>query len=157
MKNLMFLLWFFVGFFSCASLFILGFGLELPFAEGTLVSRLEAPSDKIDDSAIEIFDDKVVLHIAEVSLSGYAATGSMKPVFDAGANGLRVKPESVDDIEIGDIISFRKGNYLIVHRVVDKGSDDRGVYFITKGDNSDFVDGKVRFEDIEYLTVGVIW
>lgn len=54
-------------------------------------------------------------------------------------------------------ISFKKDGDLIVHRVIEKGVDDMGVYFITKGDSNNVSDGKVRFEDIEYKTIGVIW
>ncbi len=46
---------------------------------------------------------------------------------------------------------------LIVHRVVDKGVDSDGVYFITKGDNNNYSDGKVRFEEIEYITIGILY
>ena len=81
----------------------------------------------------------------------------MKPVLDSGANGIRVEPSSEDEIHIGDIITFRQDNYLIVHRVIDIGTDSEGVYFITKGDNNSIADGKVRFKDVEYVTVGVIW
>ena len=52
---------------------------------------------------------------------------------------------------------FKQGKYLIVHRVIDIGTDSEGTYFITKGDNNNIVDGKVRFEDIEFITIGVIW
>ena len=41
--------------------------------------------------------------------------------------------------------------------VIEKGIDEDGIYFITKGDNNSITDGKIRFEDIEYITVGVIW
>jgi hypothetical protein len=44
-----------------------------------------------------------------------------------------------------------------VHRVIDKGIDEKGVYFVTKGDNNSVVDGKVRFKDIEYVTIAIIW
>jgi hypothetical protein len=46
---------------------------------------------------------------------------------------------------------------LIIHRVVEKGVDFDGIYFIAKGDNNVVSDGKIRFEDIKYKTIGVIW
>ena len=79
------------------------------------------------------------------------------PVLDKGANGIRIKPATEDDVHVGDIISFRQDGYLIVHRVIDKGTDEQGIYFITRGDNNNVTDGKIRFEDIEYVTIGVIW
>jgi len=81
----------------------------------------------------------------------------MKPIFDKGAHGIRIVPQSAEEINVGDIISFRVGRSLIVHRVIEKGLDSKGVYFLTQGDNNLFSDGKIRFEDIEYVTVGIIW
>ncbi len=46
---------------------------------------------------------------------------------------------------------------LIIHRVVEIGEDEQGTYFITKGDNNFFSDGKVRFGQIKYVTIGVIY
>ena len=71
--------------------------------------------------------------------------------------GIRIKPISVDDIKVGDIISYRSFENLIVHRVTAKGVDSKGIYFITKGDNSKFSDGKIRYEDIEYITIGILY
>ena len=81
----------------------------------------------------------------------------MKPVFDEKANGIRIKPKASEEINEGDIVSFRKEQGLIVHRVIKKGIDDEGTFFITKGDNSEVDDGKIRFEDIEYITIGILW
>jgi len=45
-----------------------------------------------------------------------------------------------------------------VHRVVYKGKDSIGTYFILKGDNNEEVDpGKVRFEQIKYKTIAIIY
>jgi hypothetical protein len=150
---------FLIGFLS-ANLVNLYFvsGFERPFSFDYFgFSSLDAPFDWIDEGQIKIYSDKVVIDVADVSISRYADTGSMLPVFGAGANGLRIVPKNEEEIHIGDIISFREKNYLIVHRVVDKGVDSQGVYFITKGDNNDVSDGKVRFDDIKYKTIGVIW
>ena len=79
----------------------------------------------------------------------------MKPLLDEGSNGIRIVPSSEDEINIGDIITFKQNidenNYLIVHRVIEKGEDLQGTYFITKGDNNSLNDGKVRFSEIKYL------
>ena len=160
-KILLVLIIFLVGFLS-ANLFnvFVYYGSEFPlvnglgFLEGGFV---EAPSDFIELGQIKVYDDRVVIYVDDASLSRYAPTGSMVPVLDEGSNGIRVPVYGSDDIEIGDIVSFDKDGVLIVHRVIEKGTDSEGVYFITKGDNNNMSDGKVRFEDIEYKTVGVIW
>ena len=81
----------------------------------------------------------------------------MLPVLNEHSNGIRIVPESPDQINIGDIITFQQDKELVVHRVIDKGNDDEGVYFITKGDNNNVTDGRVRFEDVRYVTIGIIW
>ena len=136
------------------------YGLESPFSNNFGLSgdnSEKAPSNFINEKDIKIYGDKIVIEVPGASLSRYAPTGSMKPVLDEGSNGIRVVPESENDIEIGDIITFRQDNFLIVHRVVDMGTDSEGTYFITKGDNNSITDGKVRFKDIKYITIGVIW
>jgi len=155
---------FLIGFLS-ANIFglYLIYGFEMPLSFNNLSfpfvsnDNNSAPFDFIQEENIKIYDDKIVISIDGASLSRYAPTGSMKPVLDEGSNGIRIKPNSEEDIHIGDIISFRQDKFLIVHRVVDIGTDSDGVYFITKGDNSNLSDGKVRFEDIEFITIGVIW
>jgi len=151
---------FLIGFLSANLLGLyVAYGYEMPFSLNGLNinTSKKAPSDFINEEQIEVLPDKIIINIEGASLSRYAPTGSMKPVLDKGSNGIRVVPESEDEINIGDIISFEQDNYLIVHRVVDKGTDEKGVYFITKGDNSPVNDGKIRFKDIKYITVGVIW
>ena len=162
MARLNYVLMFLIGFFSCGLIFIVYFGFV--GITGLVVSdenfQLNTPSDWISKDNIFVFDDEVVIKINNATLSGYEATGSMEPVLDEESTGIRIVPSDESQINIGDIISFRqdgKASELIVHRVIEKAYDDEGIYFITKGDNSDFVDGKIRFEDIKYVTVGVIW
>jgi len=148
---------FLLGFLSAnlAGLYLV-YGSEMPFAIASNASK-KAPNDLISENQIEVLPNKIIINVEGASLSRYAPTGSMKPVLDEGSNGIRIKPASEDDIDVGDIISFRNEGYLIVHRVIDKSFDEQGVYFITKGDNSLLNDGKVRFKNIEYITIGVIW
>ena len=157
--NYRYTLVFLAGFVSCVFLFYIlsSSDLEVPFATGLVSFDASSPSDWIADDDIIVFDDSIVLRIANATLSNYGDSGSMKPLLDIGANGIRIVPKYSDQIEIGDIISFRFGGTLIVHRVVEKGIDGEGVYFITQGDNNVFSDDKIRFEDIEYVTVGIIW
>ena len=130
--------------------------LETPFSTNVVYDN-HAPNDFIDENQIRIYEDRIVIYIDDASLSEYADTGSMKPLLDKGANGIRIKPLNEEEIDVGDLISFRDGEKLIIHRVVKKGMDDEGIYFIPKGDNNNIDDGKIRFENIEYITVGVLW
>ena len=157
MKWMEFGIIFLSGFFSCVFLFSFGVStdLEMPFGFGG--GDVDAPSDWVSEEDIIVLDDSIILNIANATVSRYSATGSMRPVLDIGANGIRVVPESEDDVEVGDIITFRSGERQIVHRVVLKGLDSEGVYFVLKGDNNDFDDGKIRFSDIRYKTIGLLY
>ena len=134
--------------------------LEIPFSNNfgfSVINSEKTPSDFINENQIKIYPDKIIIEIPDISLSRYASSGSMEPILDKNSNGIRIVPKSEKQIQVGDIISFKKDNYLIVHRVVEKGRDDQGVYFITKGDNNSLNDGKIRFEDIKYITIGILY
>ena len=148
--------------FLCANLisYFYMYGLESPFSNNfglAGINNENAPSDFIQEKDIQIYKDKIVIEVPGASLSRYAPTGSMKPVLDEWSNGIRINPRSEDDIQVGDIITFKQDNLLIVHRVVEKGEDSQGIYFITKGDNNGLNDGKIRFSEIKYITIGVLY
>jgi signal peptidase I len=140
------------------------YGLESPFSEGFgfLNDYSEkTPSDFIKEEDIKIEDNKLIISLTGASISRYAPTGSMIPVLDEKSNGIRIVPDSEKDIDIGDIVTFNQKvdekEYLIVHRVIEKGEDEKGIYFITKGDNNSLNDGKIRFSDIKYVTIGILY
>ena len=81
----------------------------------------------------------------------------MLPVLNENTNGIKVVPRSENEISAGDIVTFKQGDYLIVHRVIKKGQDSEGTYFVTKGDNTLFSDGKIRFKDILYKTIVLVY
>lgn len=164
---------FLLGFFSCV-LFIFIFGnfniihadvstemVEVPFVTGLAASvfggDISAPSDWVSEEDVIVLDDRIILLIKDATLSNYMDSGSMLPVLGEGANGIRVVPKSEEDVDVGDIVSYRFGEILVVHRIVEKGIDEGGVYFAVKGDNNLIGDGKVRFDQIEYVTVAVIY
>lgn len=135
------------------------YSFEKPFSiqNGVSTSTPISPSDHITNDQITVYPDEIVIKVPGAAISNYAPTGSMLPVLNEYANGIRIKPKSADDIKVGDIISFKRDNSLIVHRVIKKDVDEQGVYFITKGDNNGLNDGKVRFDQVEYLTIGIIY
>jgi len=156
-KILVVLAIFLIGFFTSSLLGLsLSESLEHPFSSFSSIEA-KAPSDFISENNIDVYSDRVVIRMDNASLSEYASTGSMRPLFDKGANGIRIAPKSEEEINVGDIITFNKNEVLIVHRVIEKGRDAQGIYFITKGDNNNLSDGKVRFSDIRYLTIGILY
>ena len=84
----------------------------------------------------------------------------MVPVLDKGANAIHKVPDSPSEIQIGDIVAY-KSKYAegtLIHRVVDIGADDKGVYYRLKGDNNPERDpGKVRFSQVERVLVAIIY
>ena len=116
-----------------------------------------SPKDRIKERQIVVLEDRIIIFLKNASLSRYAATKSMDPVIDVNANGIEIKPKTEKDIAVGDIIAFERNNKLIVHRVIEIGYDNEGWYCITKGDNALFDDGKIRFDEIKYITVGILY
>ena len=126
------------------------------------------PFDRIDDSNIKVYSDKIVIEgsFNKIKSSG---TGSMLPMLFKGATYFTVEPDK-EEIEVGDVIVFKApkeemkengfniSGTLITHRIIDKGTDSEGIYYYTKGDHNNKIDGaKIRFENITRIVVGVIW
>lgn len=118
---------------------------------------LRVPFDFVSEDKIKADKDTVIIEIENPVLSRYFDSESMNPVLGKGATGVGVKPKSEADIHVGDIISFWQDSKILVHRVLEKGLDEQGVYFITKGDNNNFDDGKIRFSQIDSVLVAVIY
>lgn len=150
------MLLFLTGFFSCYALNSVYIGTESPYFVG-LANSNSQPGDWVSEKNIEVLSDKVIIHVKDAVLSRYANTGSMLPTLGENSNGIKIVPESDEQIKIGDIISFEKNGLMIVHRVVAKGEDEKGKYFITKGDNNSEIDGKVYFPDVKYVTIALIY
>lgn len=149
---------FLTGFLTCAVILYGLISFESSFITGNIVSAGESGfSDFLNESNIFVYDDYIVLKISGATISSYAPTGSMSPLINSKANGIRIVPENPESINVGDIISFERDERLIVHRIIEKGEDERGIYYVTRGDNSTFSDGKIRFEEIRYVTIGVLW
>lgn len=134
--------------------------LSLGFVPFLSSPERTSPSDHLKESQIHVYDDRVVLDVAGASWASFTDTNSMDPFFDETANSLELKPSSADDINPGDIISYRSSltDGLIVHRVVSKGVDSDGVYYIVKGDNNPTQDPeKVRFSQVHGVMIGIIY
>jgi hypothetical protein len=120
----------------------------------------QSPSDWVKENQIHVYEDKIVIDVEGAMWSRFTDTNSMDPVIDIGSNGIEIRPKTVDEIQIGDVISY-KSEYVdgvMIHRVIDKGEDEKGIYFTVKGDNNSAADpGKIRFEQIEGVLVGILY
>jgi hypothetical protein len=152
---------FLLGFFSCA-LFIYGFYLLSNFKTITGFAILSeeiknSPPEKIPIEKIKINSEEVILKIPNARITKYANTQSMIPTIGENSKGIQIVPSSEEEIKIGTIISFKEEETITVHRVIEIGKDEYGTYYITKGDNSPVKDKRIRFSEIKYITIGVIW
>lgn len=82
------------------------------------------------------------------------ATGSMKPMIKAGDVILVKKLLDMDkvyELQVGEVIQFKRNKILISHRIIDIIIDEKeGIKFKTKGDNNSAEDTDlVRPEDIK--------
>lgn len=136
---------------------------EKPFSINTLFTgNLErySPDNHIKEENIHVYDDRIIIDLAGASWSSFTDTNSMDPLIDKEANGIEVKPKSPRELKEGDVIAFKTpyAPGIIIHRIVDIGQDRKGWYAKTKGDNNPSIDpGKVRFDDITGVLVGVIY
>ena len=117
-----------------------------------------SPKDRIKENQIHVYQDKIVIDLDEASWSSFVDTNSMDPVFDKGTNGIEVMPKTPYDVNVGDVISYQYKDSIIAHRVVKAGVDEKGFFYITKGDNNVIKDpAKVRFENVRGVLVGLIY
>jgi hypothetical protein len=139
-------------------------GYELPAdlysgVTGTAIART-TPGDHVTDEKIKVYKDKVVLDIPNAIWAQFTPTHSMDPVLSEKANAIEVVPKSADEVNEGDIVAYKSAyaDGIIIHRVIKKGEDQLGTYFIVKGDNNAKADpGLVRFADIKSVVVGIIY
>jgi hypothetical protein len=131
--------------------------LSMLHEQGT---EIASPMDRILEDQILVLKDKVVLNIQNAEWASFTDTNSMDPIIDAGANAIEVVPESEDEINVGDIVAYESdyAEGTIIHRIVYKGQDEKGTYFVIKGDNNPVSDpGKIRFEQIKKVVVAIIY
>ena len=122
--------------------------------------EVQSPNDWIKEKQIGVYSKNVILDIQDAQWATFTDTHSMEPVLSSRANAIELVPKTVDELKVGDIVSY-KSEYAggtIIHRIIEKSEDDLGVYFILKGDNNQYPDpGKVRFSQIQRVVVAIIY
>ena len=161
---------------SLVLIFILGFlifqagnyfgSLEKPFSLSTLTTmsggitgNVVAPEKTLNPGDIEVYPNKIVINIKNASLSRYADTGSMIPTLNENSKGIKIPVTEESQLHVGDIITYKDNTNedLIIHRIIGIGFDDKGNYYVTKGDNNLVSDGKIRFEQIRYKLIVLVY
>ena len=123
-------------------------------------NEIASPLDRIAEDQILVTNEKIVINLQGAEWASFTDTNSMDPVIDAGAHAIEVVPNSEDEIQVGDIVAYESeyADGVIIHRVVHKAQDEKGIYFVLKGDNNPISDpGKIRFEQIRKVVVAIIY
>ena len=83
-------------------------------------------------------------------------SGSMEPNINIG--DLVVAKKIKGELQVGDVISYRKGHSVITHRISQKTENEYGEkIYKTKGDNNNTEDSEeIRKEDIDGKVIKVI-
>lgn len=80
-------------------------------------------------------------------------SGSMSPSIERGDLVLVEKIKDYDDIAEGDILVYRHGNVVMVHRIAQVNQDGRNKIFITKGDANGVED---KWSVVQNDVIGVV-
>lgn len=77
-------------------------------------------------------------------------SGSMADVFNVGDIVIIKEVKQQEKLEIGDIITFKKNETIVTHRITNITKSYENLEFTTKGDNNNAQDPeKVKFQEIE--------
>ncbi|MEM3127346.1 MAG: signal peptidase I [Candidatus Woesearchaeota archaeon] len=125
------------------------------------VAEVNSPADHIKEDQIKAYEKKVEISFdKKTRFVKFVDTNSMDPVLDAETNAIEVIPDSSDEINKGDIISYKSSRSPIpvIHRVVEVNKDENGWFAIVKGDNNPEPDPeKVRFHQINGVVVALFY
>ena len=120
--------------------------------------ELFSPGDWIKVSQIKVYDNRVIIDLEGASWTTFTNTNSMDPFLDETAHAIEISPQSAEAINVGDVVSYQTSLGIIIHRVVEKGEDSEGIYYLVKGDNNNLIDPvRVRFSDIVGVVVAVVY
>lgn len=81
------------------------------------------------------------------------ASGSMTPNINKGDVVVIEKNLDYNNLNIGQVIAYKKGNIVVVHRLIKKIEVDGKYYFYTKGDANDTED---NYEITEDMFIGIV-
>ena len=128
------------------------------YALNTKTYNISYPKFHINSDRIRVFNNSVVLSLSNVDWSRVENTSSMLPLLRYNSFILEKKID-YKALKKGDIITFYypKCRCKVVHRIVDIGYDNEGWYAITKGDNNNYTDGKIRKDQVLGVVFGIIY
>ena len=129
---------------------------------GNTAKEQLSPQDWISEEDIKVYRDRVEIRLNNPVWARFADTNSMDPTLDFGSNGIEIPVEDQEILMPGDIVTY-KSKYsegTIIHRIVFKGVDEKGTYYILQGDNLEQPDPEKLYASenrIENVLVGIIY
>jgi hypothetical protein len=124
------------------------------------VTEKPSPKDRIKEDQIRVGNENIIITLKGAEWASFTDTNSMDPIIDSEAHAIEIIPENEEEIQVGDIAVYESeyAEGSIIHRIVQKGKDEKGTYFIMKGDNNPTNDpGKIRFSQIKRVVVAIIY
>ncbi len=124
------------------------------------VEERPSPKDRISEEQIRVSKDKIEINLKNAEWAEFADTNSMDPIIDSEAHAIEIIPQNEEELQTGDIVAYESeyAEGSIIHRIVFKGEDEKGTYFVMKGDNNPTSDpGKIRFSQIKRVVVAIIY
>jgi len=113
-------------------------------------------TQRVPFDAISVYPDEVRISVPSLRYA-QVTSNSMAPIITDKSTVFEKIPESVEDILVGDIISFYEptNNAVIIHAVINILSIDGQVYYETKGlANPEKDPWLVPFAQVEGVLVG---
>ena len=129
-----------------------------PFSEDN--REKPSPQNYLDETKIRVYQDRVIIEAENIKWASFTDTKSMLPIIDKDTNALQIEPVCPTEVQVGDIVSYKSeyADGIIIHRVVYKGEDAEGPYFILKGDNNPSNDpGRIRCDQIQRRVIGILY
>jgi hypothetical protein len=143
---------FIFGFIIVTILIFASLGVQFIFFN---YDHKDYPMMKVNERDIHVYDDHYCVDVGrEIKYATYADTESMEPTFGYLNHGIEIVPKSINEIHVGDIISYYKDGELLVHRV--KSID--GDTIIVRGDNAPSISlDTIKFKDVNGVLISIIY
>ena len=81
------------------------------------------------------------------------ASGSMSPKINKGDAVIIDKKFEFKDLKKGQVIAYKNGDIIVVHRIFNKAKVKNSYYYVTKGDANEKDDNLIITEDMIIGTV----
>ena len=116
-----------------------------------------SPCNHLRTKDIEAYSNKMIIKHDNMIYGRIGDSGSMEPLMNQWTHSIEYKPSNESEICQGDIIVFHKDTHDVIHRAIIVGYDKDGWFAITKGDNNDIGDGKIRWHQVKSVVIGLLY